>query len=166
MKNEQLYNKTVDILVQAYFGDTLVHGNQCGCAVGNIVAANCGFKIHGKGEDMYWKSTGTIWQDAAWYAFIKKYKPEDPNSPYDPNKAAHQIKCTGYTFDELYQIEKAFEQASWGKSNDDWMFNGLMAVIDALDKIHENKDELITESSKKKFNRIVTDERSVATEAK
>lgn len=42
MKRPELYQKTVDILVKAYFDDTLQHGNCYACAVGNIIAGNCG----------------------------------------------------------------------------------------------------------------------------
>ncbi len=48
-------------------------------------------------------------------------------------------------------IEHAFEYAPKGNSEDDYMFNGLMAVVDALDIIHENTDINITKEIKQKF---------------
>jgi hypothetical protein len=39
MIKEPLYHKTIGILVDAYFDDTLQHGNCSACAVGNLVAA-------------------------------------------------------------------------------------------------------------------------------
>jgi hypothetical protein len=159
MRKEQLYHKTVDILVQAYFADTLIHGNQCGCAVGNIVAANCGIRVERDDTQVgdskiSWGNPDKIWQDAAWYGFITKAEPDRKcGTNYSKRKARQQVRSTGYSIDELNEIERAFEQASWGDSEEDYMFNGLMAVIEALDIIHENKDEVVSKSSKQKFTK-------------
>ena len=49
-------------------------------------------------------------------------------------------------------IERAFEISNdENESKDVNIFNGLMAVIDVLDRIHENKEELITKASKARF---------------
>lgn len=154
MKNEQLYNKTVDILVQAYFDNTLVHGNQCGCAVGNIVASNMGIKIFkGRRGQVFWSKEAKIWKDAAWYGYITHASPQEKEFEYSISKAKNQIKKTGYSFSEIGQIEGAFERADFGASEEDFMFNGLMAVIDVLDEIHENKDTNVSQTTKNKFHR-------------
>lgn len=149
MKRPELYNKTVDILVQAYFNDTLVHGNQCGCAVGNIVAANCGIRIKGKGDNLHWTVPSMISGDAIWFTYIQG----DIMNDHDGEKAEKQISITGYNVSDIIHIERAFENALFGNSDDEWMFNGLMAVIDVLDQIHENTDTIITTSTKQKFNK-------------
>lgn len=50
--------------------------------------------------------------------------------------AKKQIDATGYSWQELARVEYAFESAKKGESADDWMFNGLMAVLDVLADIH------------------------------
>jgi hypothetical protein len=160
MKNETLYHRTVDILVQAYFNDTLEHDNCYACAVGNIVAANCGFVFE---KDMRDEENRLMWKGFNGYGVIKLSI--DDNATYfaieyrsgndvsmTPN-IKHQIEKSGYSLRELSKIEKAFERASIGNSKEDWMFNGLMAVIEVLDQIHENNDTEISQSSKSKFTR-------------
>lgn len=149
MKNELLYNKTVNILVQAYFNDTLEHGYCTCCAVGNIVAANMGYCISKDRQSwidiLYpgWHGWGTVFITSLGIQRIdvKSYNGEPKN----------QIDSTGYTLFELAKIEKAFESAHKGTCDEDWMFNGLMAVIDVLDEIHENKDAAITSQTKELF---------------
>lgn len=147
MIKETLYHRTIDILVQAYFNDTLEHGNCCACAVGNIISANMGKK--------YVKSTRTthvnLWEECngsyygshwrSWFSDIRS------------TIGMEQIISTGYSLDEVFKIEMAFERADKGHSSDEWMFNGLMSVIDVLDEIHENKDASVTTVSKNKFQK-------------
>ena len=129
MKNEKLYQKTVDILVQAYFNDTLEHTKCHACVVGNL----CG------GKSAWSEVFMTAWGEQT---LVK--------SRY-VGEAKKQIDGTGYSLKQLMKIEFAFETADEGDSQDEWMFNGLMAVIDVLDKIHENKNEQLTIQSKNKF---------------
>lgn len=144
MKKPELYHKTVDILVQAYFNDTLEHGDYCGCAVGNLIAAHNGIEIIRTVNDIHWGAQSPL--GMGWYAF----KDEPNKMPIDVRKA---IKKTGYSFKEIYIIERAFENAEGGESDDEWMFNGLMAVIEVLDQIHENTDTEVTKVTKQKFVR-------------
>lgn len=147
MQNETLYNRTVDILVQAYFNDTLVHGNYCGCAVGNLVAANMGIEIT---KDSLGRETfnGSLEEGEEWYNAITTY------AVYASEKGIQQIKSTGYSFDEITLIERTFEGHNCFFGNeprDEAMFNGLMAVIDVLDQIHGNTDATVTTSTKDRF---------------
>lgn len=161
MKRPELYHKTVGILVDAYFNDTLAHGNCHACAVGNMIAANKGYevtpsKILNKND-----SHRFGWDNYNAYEFLPGYY----NSPLYPSWftelssdkkssiAESQIRATGYTSAELQLIELSFERATRGDTDDEWMFNGLMAVIDVLDKIHENNDTEITTHSKQRFQK-------------
>lgn len=112
------FQHTLDGLVKAYLNNTLSHGNCEACAVGNIVG-------------------GGDW--AAWFvtAIGKQYL--NPNLIGKKNKIAgyYQIQNSGYSKVELMRIEFAFETALKGKNEDDWMFNGLMAVLDVLADIHQ-----------------------------
>lgn len=62
-----------------------------------------------------------------------------------------QIESTGYTVEEILEIEKAFEAALY----DDEMteiptqIHGLTAVLNKLAEIHEIKDDLIKENQTK-----------------
>lgn len=136
MLKPELYQRTVDILVKAYFEDTLRHGDCSACAVGNLVN-------YGKPKETWeWASvfyTGGMGQELFPCNYIGKAKDE--------------IDSTGYTWQELAKIEYAFETAPKGISNDEWMFNGLMAVIDVLDQIHENTDTQVTATTKQRFQK-------------
>ena len=122
MKNQELFNRTIGILVKAYQNDTLTHGICQKCAVGNIVAANMGFSPEPKG----WLEAN---QDSTdWYTTIGK------NECWRNENGFIQIQSTGYSPNNLYDIEESFESASEGA---DRMFNGLMAVVDTLMIIHE-----------------------------
>jgi hypothetical protein len=154
MKNPELYKRTVDILYQAYFNDTLVHGNCHACAVGNIVAANMGWgytqpKSFCTGN-IVWdtpEAQRTYWVEernngfVTWFAAVRELSKADGNQK-------KQIKATGYSIRELSAIEIAFERANCGESREDRMFNGLVAVLDCLKEIHEVEDEVATESVK------------------
>lgn len=147
MKKIELYNKTVGILVDAYMNDTLRHGSCIGCAVGNLICAN----MYNGDMNMFDKKLcgddGTIWVDVIDYTReprIKKYI----------GNAKAQIDSTGYSIMELANIELAFESSNKNKMYDDAaMFNGLMAVIDVLDIIHENTDIAITIIQKERFQK-------------
>lgn len=146
MKNKDLYKRTVDILVQAYFNDTLIHGNCCACAVGNLIAANNGFTFIKK-YFFEWRETNPEWPSIHLFRECKQIA--DPIN-YDQKKGMEQLLSTGYTIIETAAIEYSFEKAT-GNTKDERMFNGLMAVIEVLDKIHENTDTEITAESKQRF---------------
>lgn len=149
MKNQELYNRTVDILVNAYFNDTLVHGDCYACAVGNLVAANMGINLfESSRKKIYWANAQASW---TFVHCCNSIGISNFNIQHYNGEAKEQIDSTGYTPYETAKIEYAFETAPKGKSEDEWMFNGLMAVIDVLDEIHENKDQTLTQQSKSKF---------------
>lgn len=142
MKNEALYHKTVDILVEAYFQNSLEHNNCAACAVGNIIAANMGYEYHHNGNQLYWFGK-SVSEAHAWYEILFSSKLN--------TEGLKQIASTGYSMKEIIAIEEAFEnQYSSSDDADKRMFNGLMAVIDVLDVIHEVDNET-TISSKNKF---------------
>lgn len=150
MIKEALYNKTVGILVDAYFNDTLRHGSCSACAVGNIVAANLEIKVFPKGG---WSRSLPYWSDVHIIDSLTHEQIFFEDGHLYRKEGIEQIKTTGYTPEQTAQIEYAFETASQGNSKEDWMFNGLMAVIEVLDKIHENTDEAITTQTKQRFNK-------------
>lgn len=159
MIKPELYKKTVDILVQAYFDDTLVSGNQCGCAVGNIVAANMGIKLikhdideilpEGIASYSVLLNTETEINNGLWYNAISCGRVNEEDLT---DVIRIQVASTGYSFQEIAKIEISFECCDTENSEDE-MFERLMAVIDCLDQIHENTDEQVTKMSKERFIR-------------
>lgn len=132
MKNQELFNRTIGILVKAYQNETLRHTDACACAVGNIIVHNEGIKyqlnnrgnIDIPGLENYCKATD--WMDYC------KYDIENGN-------VKKQIENTGYSVAEILDIECAFEHniSYEDKLKDDDGYIGLMSVVDTLMIIHE-----------------------------
>jgi hypothetical protein len=172
MKNQELYSKTVNILEQAYLKNELMHGDCTACAVGNLIK-NSGVDCYKTVSELkvamdagaeyvsdldkpfiiMWKQVFHTSENKLFQSLLggKSMKFQKINSDNYKGFAKQLIDATGYTWQELAQIENAFEMADEGESEDEYMFNGLVAVIDSLDKIHENTDEVITKQSKAKF---------------
>lgn len=135
MNRPQLLAKTRQILFDAYYNDTLEHGNCHACAVGNIVAANMGIEVvPGSSLGLLWKTDSPEWDMVFMTSRgIQRKTPVE----YDSETPRAQIDATGYTWQELAKIEFAFETADHGNSEEDYMYNGLVAVLDVLDQIHD-----------------------------
>lgn len=119
MKNQELYQRSVDILLDAYNEKRLVHGNDCECAVGNLVRANGG-------------------ASGGWFCPMLNYKEMVYREIPDANvKFKEKIEMTGYTINEIVSIEAAFESKSWVDEKNRTQYFGLCAVLDVLRKIHE-----------------------------
>lgn len=110
------FEHSIDVLVKAYFNGTLTHGQDCACAVGNLISDACGFE------------PGLA--DTAWFGYIHNLH---------AYKATHKlgkqhVLATGYSKREIYRIERAFED--FGNHTDKDGYKGLMAVVDVLAEIH------------------------------
>jgi|SRR6187549_2836111 len=131
------FDHSVKVLLKAYLNDTLEHSNCQACAVGNLVADANNYKItidNRLSLKVSWVGETNHWDDVFMTCCflrrqtIKAWK-------YN-GKSKQQIDSTGYSMNDLAKIEYAFEMADRGITNDDWIFNGLMAVIDVLAEIH------------------------------
>lgn len=147
MNRPDIYKKSVQILYDAYFNDTLIHGECTACAVGNLVASNCGIQIKRSMDffsEFMWKDKFPMWKMV--------HTANDEGQRISPEKylgeAKRQIDSTGYTWQETAKIELSFESAPKGNSDDDWMYNGLVAVLDCLAEIHGIED---VSADKKRF---------------
>lgn len=136
------FNHTMDLLVKAYMNDTLKHAECEACAVGNICRGDSQWNscfITVEGKQIRAKEDEIIVRSA--FGIIKVTSLYDPKNPKDAIEIKRQsidlIASTGYSIDELARIEFTFEKAMRGKNSDDYMFNGLMAVLDVLAEIHE-----------------------------
>lgn len=148
------FENSVNVLVKAYFDGYLEHQNCACCAVGNIIASACGFKIEHLNDRSLWTrdSDQEVIDPQEWVSafgtrtdilgknFFRKKKVKVSDQWFNPEKITRRIKSwasmTGYSVVELARIESAFESAPYGDNDDSWMFNGLMAVVDVLAEIH------------------------------
>lgn len=151
MNRPDLYNKTVDILYKAYFDDTLEHSNCAACAVGNIIAARNNYKVM-KGYTC-WRGQNDLLVSTSWdNVFFTGYGKQVMYRALYKDDARREIDSTGYELDELAKIEFAFESCEWLCSPDEYMFNGLVAVLDALAQIHEVTDQDLISNNSKRFS--------------
>lgn len=146
MKHTKKFEHSVNVLLKAYLNDTLEHGNCFACAVGNLVASSmCIQLIKVTPYDPGYGAYRNMWSNGMRHkwngVFVTTGKPgskrQEIDGPYYRDEAKKQIDSTGYSVKELAAIEFAFENAQLGNSKDDYMFNGLMAVVDVLAEIHE-----------------------------
>lgn len=148
MTNIEKFNETVSILVKAYLNNTLEHGNCHACAVGNIIASKMGISITEGRYGMVWPDgNDPVWFDAIWIGEVLPHK--------ITIEIAKQYESTGYTGSELAKIEYAFENCErsddvYDSLDPEYMFNGLMAVVDVLAEIH-SIDLTVKESAKLMF---------------
>lgn len=133
------FEKTLQILVSAYLNDTLKHKECTACAVGNIIRSNNADVFTGIGVD-----------DTMWLRLIGSKHRGEKGIFIDLDIAQRQVEASGYTLHELHRIEYAFEECDMGETKDDWMMNGLMAVVDVLADIH-GIDLEVKESAKLLF---------------
>jgi len=130
------FHYTVNVLVKAYLNDTLKHDFCTACAVGNIIAEANNVKLTKNfGGFITWDKCGPHWGRL----FLTDSHTGDQMINADRIKypeIIEPIKATGYKWRELARIEYAFETADKGNNEDEWMFNGLMAVVDVLAEIH------------------------------
>lgn len=170
MNRPELYTHSVDTLYQAYFNDTLEHGNCEACAVGNILKeaskktgvpnfrwnnlfvtvvetdedgiVNHRQQVAGKGEVI------------ASHPFfgIRPIRAVRKDHVRSLENAHKLVAASGYTTEELARIEYAFETAPKGESKEDYMFNGLAAVLGVLKDIHQ-VEEGVAEEKKASFRK-------------
>lgn len=130
------FEHSVNVLVKAYVNDTLQHGNCWACAVGNLICEAKGY--HYLNNAWYSQEHKTI-IGTNWPAFFMTdaiSKKQSPSVCHNAKIGLQEIESTGYSTEELARIEFAFETAPIGVTLDDYMFNGLMAVVDILADIH------------------------------
>lgn len=160
MKNEQLYNETVNIILDAYNKKQLQAGHPCGCFIGNIIAYRLG--VTEKNDE------GLPKFPTHWYeGLISQRKCADRNFAWDfdglcefptitpsMEKGLNQILLTGYTVDEVLLLENKFEIAAMieKEKSEDWLMDmdvvemrsnlaGMKAALKLLAEIHETKED-------------------------
>jgi len=133
MENKEQFDNSIKVLVKAYLNETLKHANCRACAVGNLVCDGMGYNMLNI-DEMVWelpsrkRRTYALWPNARFRSC----------SNVDGIK---EVKSTGYTWKEFFNIESAFESVS----NDPDGYKGLCAVFDVLINIHKGSDKELEE---------------------
>jgi len=140
MNRQALFERSIDVLAQAFFDGTLKHGDPCACAIGNLIAAEIGANTDADyASEWPDHSSGTSWYDVL---VTFKAKKDMGIAPEDEEIA----QPLGYSNAEILKIEEAFEDTLF---ND--QFQGLMNVLDVLFEIHEIEDEGVRRDSREAF---------------
>lgn len=153
MKNQELFNKTISILVKAYQNNTLEHTNCYACAVQNIVAGNMDVNLISKPDAHELANLdhiSIVWPNIDYYETITANLDRERNdcNPF----LIEQLDSTGYTLEQLKDIESAFEGVyEYNHPNtDEWVFAGLLNVVDELMIIHQ-ANEIEVKQAKELF---------------
>jgi hypothetical protein len=144
MEREELYKKTVDVLLDAYNSEELMHSNCEFCAVGNIC----------KEASQITKIGNGMWGNLFYTdSYGKQVQPEFCIEDTEQIKRWREeakilIEATGYSQLELMKIEHVFESsiqntleghAHWCQKHTkkQGQFIGLCAVLDVLREFHQ-----------------------------
>lgn len=146
------FEHSVDVLVKAYIKGTLEHGSCRACAVGNLVADAQGIELIIDNNSLLTKIgvIPNIIPNKYGKSLFHWSSLVDINGYGNKDQGLVEIESTGYTVDEIIAIERAFERCEFSLNKDQWMLNGLYAVVDVLAEIH-NVDLSIKEEAKELF---------------
>ncbi len=132
MKTPERFDRALKKLIQAFFSDGLRKGNCSACAVGNM--------CDGKSD---WRHV-FMSSDHGQIIYVKAYVNNYISPISSESNPKLVIDATGYSWQELARVEKAFEantkiDGAFGYSADihkkdimEDQFNGLMAVVEVL----------------------------------
>jgi hypothetical protein len=168
MNRPETYHKSVQILYDAYFNDTLEHERCSACAVSNLLqeaSVKSGIKVsrwsqifctissanrRGPKQHLIAGENEILGETVS--GGIKAYNIDNNKECKVWREEAFTLfSYSDYTLEELIRIENVFESADAGLSDEDWMFNGLVDVLNALKQIHEVTDEDLIQANHKRF---------------
>ena len=145
MNRKDLYNKTVNLLLDAYNQEKLRHNVCTACAVGNICNGDddWSYVFYTVNEKDYLHDDTVVYKQSLTLTGDNDYETSGIE------KGLLCIKNTGYSLKELMKIEWAFETAipsnmrnfyvhtSSEKQSKEGQYMGLCAVLDVLKEIHK-----------------------------
>lgn len=147
MIREQTFNKSVDILVTAFFDGELLKGSCTKCAVGNLLGGAIEWISHfytqHSTKKQVFNRIPVITNGESHTVHARELVIARPDLACQVRdmfeKADRLIEASDYSKEELMAIEHAFETAEEvdGVNSIDSQFNGLMAVMDVLFDIHQ-----------------------------
>jgi len=121
-ENNILFEKSVNILINAFVNDNLINGSCTSCAIGNLLQGYNQIDEN-KVEDNWFSIVHNLLIND-----IKRY-----------SLAKRQLAKLPYNFDEIEKIEKAFESNKIKGDYSSIAYQGLLNVIGVLEEIHEIK---------------------------
>tara|TARA_R110000822_G_C14997765_1_gene460417 strand:+ start:58 stop:531 length:474 start_codon:yes stop_codon:yes gene_type:complete len=130
---KEIYQKSVDILLDSYNAGTLFHGKCSACAVGNLVAANNDIELV-KSINKWTESPTAKWSEGVplWNGVFATDSGGQAVFMYAyEGSTKTEIDSTGIPLTELMAIEKAFESAADEEENNG-QYKGLCAVLDVM----------------------------------
>ena len=185
MKNKELFDHSVSVLVRAYFEGTLASGTCNACAVGNLIVSGLGLtyrkdtslralreddSFYAMRRESYTPSNNYALSNGAaslkWHSCLTRLRSDranlwPENIDGDMLDASKEIDSTGYSLEEIIDIEGAFESgciihyANYCRINKqdvlEDQFRGLMGVMDTLFKIHEVTNTCLQTETRKMF---------------
>ena len=175
MKTSKRFDVAIASLMKGYMNGTLAKGNCAACAVGNMVAGATGRTIK-KSQDFdgevdfdFVNVIGHI-NNPSWQLVfstsnrdkrLSREKRQVIEMQYYKDSAQLDIDATGYSIQELADVEWAFEKATKimfhdyhrkrdKRKIDEDQLKGLFAVVDVLCKI-EGYDDVMAQEKKDMF---------------
>jgi hypothetical protein len=175
MKTSKRFDVAIASLMKGYINGTLAKGNCAACAVGNMVAGATGRTIktsqdfEGEVDFDFVNVIGHI-NNPSWQLVfatsngdkrLRREKRQVIEMQYYKDSAQLEIDATGYSIQELADVEWAFEKATKimfhdyhrkrdKRKIDEDQLNGLYAVVDVLCKI-EGYDDTVAQETKDLF---------------
>jgi len=142
MTNQEHFNRSVAVLVKAFFDGRLECTDCAACACGNLVAAANGYKVV---PHDWLLPSGELGPDAEWFDCNRAQEGWPSDMAEVTEEGLRQIASTGYTTAQFTQIEAGFmmlkhHQAieiaaeAYGEVKENWF--RLMNVVDVLADIH------------------------------
>jgi hypothetical protein len=168
------FEKAYNALYNAFMNDTLAKGTCAACAVGNIVADAIGGKI-------LFNSSRDSWEcdlENGWWGdmFVTTHSFKQRIVTIKRNPEVKSLRkriytLTGYKWNELAKVEKAFEKNTEieycyydcysEKEIKEDQFKGVMAVMDVLIELDDIKEG---EKYKDAFKGVLTKDSSLVTQ--
>jgi hypothetical protein len=166
------FEKVYNALYNAFMNDTLAKGTCTACAVGNIVADAMGEKITIDEDGWYNCEIDNAWWNDMFYSNdFGQLITTIEMDPQVKNLRKRIYALTGYKWNELAKVEKAFEKNTeieycnydihTKEEIKEDQFKGVMAVMDVLIKLDDIKEG---EKYKDAFKGVLTKDSSLVTE--
>ena len=142
MNREELYHDTINIVLDAYNNQEMLIGDPCKCFIGNIISKRYnGLEKFRNGDYCY---------SPDWYfGVVKKASAKFYKGEISEQKGIRQIESTGYTLDEVIELERNFESFS--------QYNELAAIESTLIKlaeIHETNEKEYTQRLEMIYDKV------------
>lgn len=147
MNRPELFKKTYDIMLAKWQEDVIEPRSACGCWIGSLIAGNAEqIPENERPEALRLKREGIL-VNAEWSRLFStsysrftmeayQYRSFDKAERYHDAKI--QVDITGYTMEELANMEYAFE-SMFSQSED--INESIMSALDSLLKIHDVDDD-------------------------